>query len=127
MLAILKALSDGSRLKIIVALTRFEEICACQITEYCQVSGATASRHLSILASAGLVESRKEGRWVYYRLHRQQNSFQWILAGLSNHFANDARMNAELKNLQAIMNCDPEVLCRKQRGEQCCPMLSSDN
>ena len=48
-LEILKALSDKNRTRVVAALWRFDELCACQITEFLQVTGATASRHLSIL------------------------------------------------------------------------------
>ena len=67
-LEILKALSDKNRMRVVAALWRFDELCACQITELLNVSGATASRHLGILQKTGLVESRKEGRWVYYKI-----------------------------------------------------------
>ncbi len=121
MLAIFKALSDGNRLKVFVALTSLTELCACQVTEFLQVTGATASRHMSILISAGLVESRKEGRWVYYQLHRNHTSFRWLLDSLKEDFENKAEMQNDLQTLKNILSYDPEELCRKQRGEKCCP------
>ncbi len=54
LLSILKALSDKNRLRIFCALLSYEELCACQITEFLQVTGATASRHLSIMVNAGI-------------------------------------------------------------------------
>ena len=62
MISIFKALSDQNRLRVVAALTNCPELCACQITELLQVSGATGSRHLEILIAAGLVDRRKEGR-----------------------------------------------------------------
>ena len=121
MLSIFKALSDGNRLKIFVALTNCDELCACQITEFLQVTGATASRHLSILTSAGLIESRKDGRWVYYRLHRQRAAFAWLLDGIKANKELQVEMGNHLKTLKNVLACNPEDLCRKQRGESCCP------
>ena len=69
-LEILKALSDRNRLRVVVALMHMDELCACQIVELLHVSGATASRHMSLLIHAGIVESRKDGRWVYYGLSK---------------------------------------------------------
>ena len=43
---LLKALSDTNRLRTVLALHRYEELCACQITELLQVTGETVSRHL---------------------------------------------------------------------------------
>ena len=64
----IKALSDGNRLRIVMALSACDELCVCQITELLQVSMPTVSRHMSVLQNAGLVENRKDARWVYYRL-----------------------------------------------------------
>ena len=66
-LQITGALSDRSRLRVFAALTRHEELCVCQITEMLGFAPATVSRHMSLLLNAGLVQSRKSGRWVYYR------------------------------------------------------------
>lgn len=119
-LNILKALSDMNRLRIVAALMRCEELCACQITELLQVTGATASRHLSVLQHAGLLSSRKEGRWVYYRLLHPDGSepvFQW----LDQSFTDSDELQEDLKALDAIVSVTREELCRKQRGEACCP------
>lgn len=51
-----------------MALTNRDELCVCQITEMLELSPATVSRHMSILHNARLVTSRKDSRWVYYRL-----------------------------------------------------------
>lgn len=67
-LAVTKALSDASRLRIIVELAVVDELCACQLTEMLGLSAATVSRHMNVLLNADLVRSRKDSRWVYYRL-----------------------------------------------------------
>ena len=70
--ALFKALSDRNRLRIIAALLKHRELCACQLTELIQVTGATASRHMGVLIASGLVDRRKDGRWVYYRIRLEQ-------------------------------------------------------
>ena len=119
-LDILKAVSDRNRLRVVAALSRYDELCACQITELLSVSGATASRHLSILQKAGLVESRKDGRWVYFRQARPGGTeplFQW----LEGTFLHSNEFKTDSKQLDAIVGITREDLCRKQRGEACCP------
>ena len=64
---ITKAMSDITRVRILMAL-RKRELCVCQITELLELAPSTISKHMSILNHARLVESRKDGRWVYYRL-----------------------------------------------------------
>ncbi|MCP4021796.1 MAG: winged helix-turn-helix transcriptional regulator, partial [Desulfobacteraceae bacterium] len=65
-LSILKALSDKNRLRITAALLHYDELCACQITELLQLSGATVSRHLSLLHQSKILGRRKDGRWIFY-------------------------------------------------------------
>ena len=61
------ALSDSTRVRLLHAL-RGGELCVCQLIELVGLSPSTVSKHLSILRDAGLVDSRKDGRWVHYRL-----------------------------------------------------------
>lgn len=120
MLEIFKALSDKNRMRIVAALSRYDELCACQITELLQVTGATASRHLSVLQHAGLVASRKDGRWMYYRLVPPSGTepvFQWM----DTAFTDSEQLKADGDALDKIVAIAREDLCRQQRGEACCP------
>jgi ArsR family transcriptional regulator, arsenate/arsenite/antimonite-responsive transcriptional repressor len=62
-----QALGDTTRLRIL-GLLLTGEVCVCHIHESLKVSQPKASRHLAYLRRAGLVDARKEGLWVYYRL-----------------------------------------------------------
>ena len=62
-----KALADETRLRIL-GLLAGGEICVCHIHESLRITQPKASRHLAYLRRAGLVETRREGLWVYYRL-----------------------------------------------------------
>lgn len=66
-MSIVKALGDENRVRTLMAL-RERELCVCEIIELLGLAPSTVSKHLSILYQAGLLESRKDGRWVYYRL-----------------------------------------------------------
>ena len=66
-LRVFGALSDENRVRMLLAL-RHGELCVCQLIELMGLSPSTVSKHLSILRDAGLLDSRKEGRWVYYRM-----------------------------------------------------------
>src|SRR5205807_6313380 len=65
-----KALGDDTRLRI-VALLSHGELCVCHVESALRLSQPTASRHLGVLRNAGLVESRRAGNWVFYRLAGQ--------------------------------------------------------
>jgi ArsR family transcriptional regulator len=105
-----KALADKSRMRIITALMYREELCVCQVTELLGFAPSTVSRHISLLEGAGLVKSRKVGRWVYYRLSND------IPAGIEK-WLNDEAFNTpeaadDRNRLDKIISCNPEDLCR---------------
>jgi ArsR family transcriptional regulator len=62
-----KALADATRLRIL-GLLLSGEVCVCDIHESLKIPQPKASRHLAYLRRAGLVETRREGLWIHYRL-----------------------------------------------------------
>ncbi len=99
----LKALADRNRLRIAAALMCTEELCACQISGLLGVSGATASRHMELLIRAGLIDSRKAGRWVYYKLNP---AFPVPLREwLAKPFLKDPELKADRIKLLEITGC----------------------
>ena len=85
---IAKALSEEHRLRVLMAL-HGRELCSCNISDLLSLSDSTVSTHMAILKRGRLVESRKDGRWVYYRLpaHSEpevQIALDWIHKILGN-------------------------------------------
>lgn len=64
---VLKALADGTRLRIL-GLLMAGEVCVCDIHDSLKISQPKASRHLAYLRRAGLVTTRREGLWIHYQL-----------------------------------------------------------
>jgi DNA-binding transcriptional ArsR family regulator len=62
-----KALADETRLRIL-KLLEIREMCVCEVMVALDLTQPTASHHLGILGTAGLVKDRKEGKWVFYRV-----------------------------------------------------------
>lgn len=117
----LKAVADDNRLLIIGALLECQELCACQLTEILQVSGATSSRHLALLTNAELLHSRKEGRWVYYRLNYEKIANQELFAWIEKQHKVEKNWHKIRGKIVSISAIDREELCRNQRGKACCP------
>lgn len=67
MARVFKAMGDENRLTILSLLQKGER-CACKLQEALQISQPTLSHHMRILVDAGLVSSRKEGKWIHYSL-----------------------------------------------------------
>jgi len=63
-----KALSDETRLQIIGLLFEAGELCVCDFVAVLRLTQSKASRHLRHLVDAGLLEDRREGAWVYFRI-----------------------------------------------------------
>ncbi len=120
LLSIMKALADESRLRAI-GLLEDQELCLCQIVEVLGLASSTVSRHMSILHQARLVESRKEGRWAYFRLADDDSSqtVQDALATVLASLANAKQGKADKKSLKAVLKIEPEELCRRQSECKC--------
>ncbi|WP_041740916.1 ArsR/SmtB family transcription factor [Calothrix sp. PCC 6303] len=65
------ALSDPLRIKVL-ELLRSQELCVCHLCDHLGTSQSKLSFHLKTLKEAGLVNSRQEGRWIYYSLNLPQ-------------------------------------------------------
>ena len=86
-LRIVKALADENRLKIVLMLGG-TELCVCHIVEGLALAPSTVSKHLSILEQAGLIETRKKGRWVHCRLPEKtspeaESALRWLNSSLN--------------------------------------------
>ena len=64
-----KALSDITRLRIMVLLYKRKKLCVCEIKEVIGLSQPTISSHLKILENVNLVKSFREGKWINYKVH----------------------------------------------------------
>lgn len=68
--AILAALGDATRLKMVQLLAGHDSLCVCELQQAFDLGQPTISHHLRILRQAGLVEVVRRGTWAYYSLRR---------------------------------------------------------
>ncbi len=66
-----KALCEDVRLKIITLLMP-RELCVCEIIAQLNLSQPAVSHHMKILKQAGLVNDRRDGRWIFYSLDKER-------------------------------------------------------
>jgi DNA-binding transcriptional ArsR family regulator len=112
-----KALADETRVRLLMALEG-REVCVCQLIELVGLAPSTVSKHMSILRHAGLVEARKDGRWMFYR-HPQccasptaAQALTWVRSCLNA----ETKIQNDRTRMTQVLEMDPEELCRKQ----CC-------
>ncbi|MDD4051557.1 MAG: metalloregulator ArsR/SmtB family transcription factor [candidate division Zixibacteria bacterium] len=116
--AIAKALNDEHRVRALLALRR-RELCLCQLVELLELAPSTVSKHMTILRQAGLVEGRKDGRWMYYRCAGPKapaavrRGLAWVYESLNTTL----RAKQDLSRLKKIMESNPTRLCQQQKGK----------
>lgn len=104
-LCMIRAMGDENRLRILMAL-RGKELCVCTLTGLLGLAPSTTSKHLSVLKQARLIESVKDGRFVYYRLTTEASpnhsiagpALSWLIQALksSRQVGADASRLAEI-------------------------------
>src|SRR5437667_8947312 len=99
-----RTLSDRTRLRLLNLLAP-GETCVCELTDTLRVVQPKVSRHLRHLRRAGLVEARRDGKWIHYRWARHGDPLvRHVLAGLRDWMSKDERMTND----------------RHRRGKVCC-------
>ncbi|KAB2911527.1 MAG: winged helix-turn-helix transcriptional regulator [Kofleriaceae bacterium] len=102
---VFRALSDETRLRI-VALLAHGELCVCHIENALALPQPSVSRALGILKSAGVVDSRRDGSWVHYRLVDQDTpELQVVIESVGKAFGSQRVMRSDLVRLKK--SCGP--------------------
>jgi ArsR family transcriptional regulator len=103
---VMKALSDPGRVTILKLLAA-RELCACEITRALGLAQPTISRHMRLLAEAGLVRGRKVGAWVHYRLATEPASpyARAMLEHLSGWLEDDPGLCALRREMENARAC----------------------
>jgi DNA-binding transcriptional ArsR family regulator len=106
-----KALADENRVRVLMFLGD-GELCVCQIIEMLKLAPSTVSKHMSVLSAAGLVDSRREGHWIYYRRAakaspRACTALNWLDASLRR----DPAVVRDAKRLLRVRQKSLSKLC----------------
>ena len=107
-------MADENRIRIL-GILKGRELCVCQLVELLSLAPSTVSKHLSILKSARLINSRKQGRWMYYRLAGEDTpteitrALEWIIGSTSE----STRIIQDEQRMEEILMIDPEFLCSR--------------
>jgi ArsR family transcriptional regulator len=99
------ALADESRLRLL-HLMREGEVCVCYLQGTLKTNQPKISRHLAYLRRAGLVEARRQGKWIHYRLKRQPSKLQRILSDALAAIAEEPQIARDNRRAKEI-HCSP--------------------
>ncbi|MBE3584460.1 MAG: winged helix-turn-helix transcriptional regulator [Limnochordaceae bacterium] len=108
--AVMKAAGDRTRARILKML-QGRELCVCQLMAVLRMSSSTVSKHLSILKMTGLVQDRRDGRWVYYSLVSQT-------VDSTTPSGRNPYVGTILRCLQDWLNDDPAIRADQQKLEK---------
>ena len=116
---IAKSLSDQNRVRIIMALLEIRELCVCQIIEFLGLAPSTVSKHMFILKNAGLVECKKSGVWIYYRINSSPSSvIRGALNWLKTSLSGDAKIAEDISKLRKIKIKNSEKSCIRKSNRR---------
>jgi ArsR family transcriptional regulator, arsenate/arsenite/antimonite-responsive transcriptional repressor len=116
-----KALADNTRLRLLNLIGK-REICVCYFVEILGTHQPKISRHLAYLRDAGIVEARREGKWMHYRLAQPSNPIaKQMLGEVLEWLKGDTGMKAERAKLAGIC-CSPRPPSRLKHAPM--PQLS---
>jgi DNA-binding transcriptional ArsR family regulator len=107
----LKAAGDPTRTRILKLLEE-RRLCVCQVQAVLRLALSTVSKHLTILKLAGLVEDRRDGKWVEYGLSGESNHYaSAVLALLRGPLDRDPVILADRKRLREVLAVPLDRLC----------------
>ncbi|MCO1334977.1 metalloregulator ArsR/SmtB family transcription factor [Microbulbifer sp. OS29] len=107
-----KCLADDTRLRTLLLITYEEELCVCELTTALELSQPKISRHLALLRSSDLLQDRRQGQWVFYRINPDLSA--WARSILLDTLKANQHFIAE--NLSNLIQMGD----RPQRTSLCC-------
>ena len=103
-----RALADRTRLRLL-NLLRTDEVCVCFFVEILKTNQPKISRHLAYLRRAGIVDARREGQWMHYRIVEPEDAdTARLLKDVMSWLANDQEMQRDRERLVKIC-CAPRL------------------
>ncbi|MEW6089218.1 MAG: metalloregulator ArsR/SmtB family transcription factor [bacterium] len=115
-LNLFKALSEETRLRIMILLSQ-RELCVCQLEWALELSQAKVSRHLTVLKNAGLIHDRREGLWIFYSLLKPKNELEiFIQKYLKDYFIKKHDLfKKDLNNMKKCVDKPMNKLTTRRR------------
>ncbi len=127
-MTVVRALTDENRVRILSAL-RGRELCVCQVTGLLDLAPSTTSKHLSVLRQARLIESRRRGKWVYYRTADPASAPPYVREALRFVFESlreSPELAADEDRIRLLLQSDACGGCPGENGEEAhSPLLHS--
>jgi ArsR family transcriptional regulator len=100
LVTLFSALADRTRLRIL-NLVRRREVCVCYFVSILDETQPKISRHLAYLRRAGIVNARRDGKWIHYSIARPSDpAAASVLEATLNAVAGDKQMQRDAASLE---------------------------
>lgn len=105
-------LSDETRLRCLMLMQQQGELCVCELTHALGIIQPKISRHLATLRDAGVVSDRRQGQWIYYRIHPDLPEWvQQVIETTAGEIKGSTPFKNDLAALLAMPNRPGAVCC----------------
>lgn len=116
-----RVLADPTRVRILTAL-RGRELCVCELCDALEVSQSTLSTHLRVTRAAGLVRTRKEGKWIYYAPEpAKRRLLEGVFKFFSAELAANDLLRRDARRLAHRLAQREDGACCRGFEASCCP------
>ncbi|TQV68282.1 helix-turn-helix transcriptional regulator [Exilibacterium tricleocarpae] len=100
-----KSLSEPVRLRLINLLSAHDELCVCDLVDALALPQSVVSRHLAYLRQQGLLSTRRQGVWIFYKINADTTWQQQVLALYRDFGGESAELAGDLERLGTPNNC----------------------
>ena len=122
--ALFRALADRTRLRLLNLMSD-GEVCVCFFVEILGTNQPKISRHLAYLRRAGIVEARRDGKWMHYRVNVPADQYAaQLLADTRAWFAQDKQMQRDRERLIKVC-CAPQMPVQLQGAPKPASVVSA--
>lgn len=97
-----ESLSDATRRRLLTLLLNQGELCVCELVAALDLPQPKISRHLAVMREAGLTTMRREGTWIYYRLHPELPLWAYRILEIAARDAAEAESKADADRLAGM-------------------------
>ena len=112
LVVVAKAFADPTRVRILAAL-RGGELCVCELSDALDVTQSTLSTHLQVIRDAGLVQTRRDGKWIYYAVRPESGQ---LLESVFGFFATTVKKDPAIRHDQQQL----AARLKERKGGACC-------